>query len=971
MCVSQAAKNIILAGVRSVTLYDPTPVTLADLSSQFYLEESQVGEPRAATCVSKLRELNEYVTVDLLKGELTPDAVKDFSCAVFVNASEETLREYGDACHAAGTHFVATGAYGLMGYSFSDFGEGFTVLDANGENPKGGLVISISNDNPGVVSVGEGERHGLGDGDHVLFERCEGMPEVADGKPREIKVVGPDSFSIEDTTGYGTYTRGGYWQEVKRPQKLDFKPFAESLDAEDPGTNVNVLLMERPLNIRALLKGLWAFQRKHGGALPTPGNRDEGHEVIEASGLDVKREDAEYDVLLRLACTSAGNLSPLAAVFGGVVGQEVMKACTGKFTPIQQWFLYDWGEALKDIPSPADLAPRGCRYDGQIAVFGVDIQKQLEATNIFVVGAGALGCEFLKSFALMGVSCGEGASLRVTDMDRIEKSNLNRQFLFRAKDVGAMKSTTAAAAARAMNPALRVEALTDKMAPETESKYDDVFWENIGVVCNALDNVQARLYMDSRCVQYQVPLLESGTLGTKGNNLTCLPRVSESYASQPDPPDESIPACTLKSFPNLIEHTLQWARDAFELYFHNNAAEVNSYLTKPDYMSYLDKQRNAKVERLRTLAECLGDAAPRSFKDCVHWARTRFEMMFNHNIRDLLHQYPLDFESDGQPFWTAKKRPPTPLEFDLADDLHAQFLISAASLHARMYGVEGETKDLAAYAAALEDYSAPEWTPATEKIPENEEEAKKMSEAKEKELAEGGAGGDLDDLAAGLLKRIPPVESLSGFRVSVAEFEKDDDSNGHMDFITATGNLRARQYNIPEADSLKAKQIVGRIIPAIATTTAITTGLVSLELLKLIGGLEMEAFRNHNFNLAINMFAGFEPMPAPKKTFAGQDYNLWTTIDIDGDLTVEELNEHFEDTYGMTITGLMAGGVVLYDGMDDEDRKVTELYQEAAKSTIRETQNQLLLGVLVEDPDADDMDAEIDAPPIRLKFREG
>jgi ubiquitin-activating enzyme E1 len=51
------------------------------------------------------------------------------------------------------------------------------------------------------------------------------------------------------------------------------------------------------------------------------------------------------------------------------------------------------------------------------------------------VGAGAIGCEILKSFAMMGVGCGPGGSVTVTDMDTIEKSNLNRQFLFRPKDV--------------------------------------------------------------------------------------------------------------------------------------------------------------------------------------------------------------------------------------------------------------------------------------------------------------------------------------------------------------------------------------------------------------------------------------------------------------------------------------------------------------------------------------------------------
>ena len=63
--------------------------------------------------------------------------------------------------------------------------------------------------------------------------------------------------------------------------------------------------------------------------------------------------------------------------------------------------------------------------------------------------------------------------------------------------------------------------------------------------------------MDRRCVYYRKPLLESGTLGTKGNVQVVLPHLTESYSSSQDPPEKSIPICTLKNFPNAIEHTLQ------------------------------------------------------------------------------------------------------------------------------------------------------------------------------------------------------------------------------------------------------------------------------------------------------------------------------------------------------------------------------------------------------------------------------
>jgi len=80
------------------------------------------------------------------------------------------------------------------------------------------------------------------------------------------------------------------------------------------------------------------------------------------------------------------------------------------------------------------------RYDDQIKIYGRETQEKLGAIKTFMVGAGALGCEYAKAFAMMGLGCGETGSVTVTDNDNIEVSNLNRQFLFRQPDVGSSKS---------------------------------------------------------------------------------------------------------------------------------------------------------------------------------------------------------------------------------------------------------------------------------------------------------------------------------------------------------------------------------------------------------------------------------------------------------------------------------------------------------------------------------------------------
>lgn len=205
------------------------------------------------------------------------------------------------------------------------------------------------------------------------------------------------------------------------------------------------------------------------------------------------------------------------------------------------------------------------------------------ALNYFLVGAGAIGCELLKNFAMVGVGA-NGGKVIVTDMDLIEKSNLNRQFLFRPSDVQRPKSNTAARVIKKMNPDMNVIAHENRVGPETENVYDDKFFEELDGVANALDNVDARIYMDRRCVYYRKPLLESGTLGTKGNTQVVVPFLTESYSSSQDPPEKSIPICTLKNFPNAIEHTLQWARDNFEGLFRQSAENAAQYLQDPQFV---------------------------------------------------------------------------------------------------------------------------------------------------------------------------------------------------------------------------------------------------------------------------------------------------------------------------------------------------------------------------------------------------
>lgn len=248
------------------------------------------------------------------------------------------------------------------------------------------------------------------------------------------------------------------------------------------------------------------------------------------------------------------------------------------------------------VPKVAKTTEVGHRSDGLRIVIGADLTEKLAYTNLFMVGAGAIGCELLKNYAMLGIGTGsevkseedpsknkKAGSIVLTDPDIIEVSNLNRQFLFRERHLRKPKAQTAAAAAIYMNSELKghIVARLDKVCPATDNIFTDKFFEDLTIVTNALDNVQARLYIDQRCVSAKTPLLESGTLGPKGHVQVILPYKTESYGSMQDPEDNTdIPHCTLKMFPEETLHCIEWARDKFGKMFSQKPKSAITILEK-------------------------------------------------------------------------------------------------------------------------------------------------------------------------------------------------------------------------------------------------------------------------------------------------------------------------------------------------------------------------------------------------------
>ncbi|KAF5393762.1 hypothetical protein D9757_000269 [Collybiopsis confluens] len=959
------AKDVVLAGVKSVTVYDPEPVQIQDLSSQFFLREEDVGKPRAEVTVPRLAELNAYVPVRNLGGqagqEITVDLVKGFQVVVLCNASYAKQLEINDWTHENGVPFIATETRGLFGSVFNDFGPKFTCVDPTGEQPLSGMVVSVNKDNEGLVTCLDETRHGLEDGDFVTFSEVQGMTELNGCEPRKISVKGPYTFTIGDTSGLGDYIRGGIFTQVKMPKVLEFKSLRESLHSPEFFVT-DFAKFDRPAALHAGFQALSEFHAQH-KRFPKPRNEQDADAVVAIA----KKIDADLDekIVTQLAYQATGDLSPTIAVIGAFVAQEVLKACSSKFHPMKQHMYFDSLESLPDqLPSKAECQPTGTRYDGQIAVFGKTFQQKIANHRQFLVGSGAIGCEMLKNWSMMGIAAGPKGAIQVTDLDTIEKSNLNRQFLFRAKDLGHFKAEVAAAVVSDMNKDLRGKITTkqDAVGPETEGIYNEGFFNNIDGVTNALDNVKARLYMDQRCVFYEKPLIDSGTLGTKGNVQVIIPHLTESYASSQDPPEKETPSCTIKNFPNAIPHTIEWSRTVFDDLFVKPAQAVNSYLSEPDYLEKTLRYSGQQKEQIEQLVSYLVTNKPLTFEECIVWARLQFEERYNNEIRQLLFSLPKDaVSSNGQPFWSGPKRAPDAITFNSNDPLHLSYIISAANLHAYNYGLKGEN-DHSVYKKVADSVIVPEYTPKSGvKVQIND------NEPVQNEGATAG-GDDITELTA----KLPAPSSLAGYRLNPVEFEKDDDTNYHIDFITAASNLRATNYSITPADRHTTKQIAGKIIPAIATTTSLVTGLACLELYKIIDGKKkLESYKNGFVNIALPFFGFSEPIAAPKLKYGTTEWTLWDRFVFKNDPTLKEIVDYFQNEHKLEVAMVSAGVSMLWSSFigkkKSEERlpmKFSKLVEHVSKKPVSPNVKSFTVEVMVMDEEGED----VEVPFIVVQF---
>eukprot|EP01123_Difflugia_compressa_P008744 TRINITY_DN268_c0_g1_i2.p1 TRINITY_DN268_c0_g1~~TRINITY_DN268_c0_g1_i2.p1 ORF type:complete len:1096 (+),score=241.98 TRINITY_DN268_c0_g1_i2:155-3442(+) len=962
----ETAKNVILAGPAAVVIHDDNPVEIFDLGTNFNFSETTLGNKRSLASLDKLKELNPYVDVSAHSGDLSENFIKSFGAVVVTDHLPlEQLIYIDEICHKEKSVFLLALTNGVVATIFTDFGPEHAVNDPDGEPTRTNVIDDISvlkeeDGKPYLVVTVTAARHGLDEDTLIAISDVEGITELNKlppfkvkrvyktikdnkGKSREVLVLNKIRIDHEDIPKWGQYKGQGMISEVKATKKIAYKPLKETLQSPLTETdmgfvkhpNEEKMYMGRGVQLHFARLALWEFD-KHNNRLPKLHDKDDAEKLVEYARQIVdahkeiesaiKNEKLDETLVRNVALYARTELCGITAFLGGVIAQEIIKKF-GKYTPICQWIHLDYDELLSETV-PADATPIGSRHDNQIAIFGKAFQEKLEKQSWFMVGCGALGCEYLKGFSLMGLGS-NGGVLYVTDMDTIEVSNLSRQFLFRRDDVGLQKSKRATVAALRMNPKMNIVTFEIPVGPDTENKFNDRFWSSLDGVCNALDNIKAREYTDSKCVFYEKPLLESGTLGTKANSEMVVPHKTKSYAEhEAGGEEEAIPMCTLRNFPHLIEHCIEWARAQFTDVFETPAASYNKFIKNPkEFFVDIKKQKEGEaldvLENVTKIVKTI-EKGP-SFETCSNLAFSLFITQFRDRILNLIYAFPEDSMKEDKdtgakvPFWCGAKRFPKAAEYDINDPFQFEFLYNCTNLYLTMFKlpVVRNREEFKKQIASL-NLTAPKWEPDRKFLQKVQNEVKDQEAKSEGRETTPVVEETDEEKLTSLTKFLQEFDISRALPVDKADFEKDDDSNFHIDFITGCSNMRALNYTIPTATRHKCKMIAGKIIPAVATTTAMITGVVEMELYKFVLQLPVSKFCNSNINLAVSDFKLFEPI-GPKKAKESFDplenevvvpvpdgWTIWDKIVIDkGDLTVGEFVEMFPQIHhGCTISSL-------------------------------------------------------------------
>eukprot|EP00762_Andalucia_godoyi_P008333 ANDGO_07334.mRNA.1 SUMO-activating enzyme subunit 2 len=511
------------------------------------------------------------------------------------------------------------------------------------------------------------------------------------------------------------------------------------------------------------------------------------------------------------------------------------------------------------------------------------LRETLAASSVLVIGTGGIGCELLKNLVKSGFG-----HIEALDLDVIDVSNLNRQFLFRRSHVGMPKSRVACEAARNMaasNTSIVVKSHVGPLQNPTFS--DPTFLLKYDMVLNALDNIEARKHANRLCAALGIPVIESGTAGFLGQTQPMIyPRSKAQLLSgEPYTPapgfecfecvpkgaaQKSFPVCVLKANPSKMVHCAHWALATLNGFFSTPNNPVLKALADPEFSA----GNSSKVS-----SDVGGNAENED--EWVTWrpplintssdeelAMDLGRQLFDRDIRKLVELTEIQAKKDpGKETRWAQGLPPRPLFVD-------------------------------GFGNFPSDVAKREWQSFVR--------------------------------ACSRLLSVARTGSLSFF-------DKDDETS--MEWVAAASNLRAIVFHLPPESHFAIKGIAGNIIPAVASANAIVAGAMVMEALKMLASqtLQSTGITTSRLVACVRTPATFKrkpcvlvpsrPGPVNKSCVVCQRGSVVLMADL-GKMTLGAFVEKVcKQTCGFNVPMVSTERSIIYDAFDVEDDEDSETAQ--------------------------------------------
>ncbi|CAI5438017.1 unnamed protein product [Caenorhabditis angaria] len=296
---------------------------------------------------------------------------------------------------------------------------------------------------------------------------------------------------------------------------------------------------------------------------------------------------------------------------------------------------------VEDAPKPRRRSNRR-RSNKQEKMTWASKHAEIGKAKLLVVGAGGIGCELLKNLALTGFR-----KIHVVDLDTIDVSNLNRQFLFRREHVGQPKAKVATEAVKAFCPEVDISYTHDSIFVE---QFNLSYFSSFDMVINALDNRSARNHVNRMCLSARVPLIESGSAGYLGQVSVIIREKTECYECVDKPSaQKTYPGCTIRNTPSEHIHCTVWSKHLFNQLF--GEIDIDDDVS-PDITDKDGKENEEEpLEEIADKSEVETEKAPntRQWAESVNYDPIQlFDKLFHSDI---------EYLCSMEHLWKQRKRP--------------------------------------------------------------------------------------------------------------------------------------------------------------------------------------------------------------------------------------------------------------------------------------------------------------------------